>query len=117
MIETYRGAIYPWHCDHMGHMNVMWYVGKFDEATWTLFATIGITAAFLKASSRGMAAVQQNITYKRALHAGETVIVRSTFLEVREKLARFSQTRKSCPFPAEIVERGRSLVGVYDLPT
>ena len=140
MIETYRGAIYPWHCDHMGHMNVMWYVGKFDEATWTLFATIGITAAFLKANSRGMAAVQQNITYKRELHAGETVIVRSTFLEVREKLARFvhemrnavtgeiaaicvltgvhidAQTRKSCPFPAAIVERGRSLVGVYEVP-
>ena len=28
-----------------------------------------------------------------------------------------SQTRKSCPFPAEIVERGRSLVRAYDLPT
>jgi acyl-CoA thioester hydrolase len=141
MIETYRGAIYPWHCDHMGHMNVMWYVGKFDEATWNLFAEMGVTTAFLKANSRGMAAVQQNITYKRELHAGETVIVRSTFLEVREKLARFvhemrnavsgeisaicvltgvhidSQTRKSCPFPAEIVERGRSLVSAYDLPT
>jgi acyl-CoA thioester hydrolase len=24
---TYRGAVYPWHCDHRGHMNVMWYVG------------------------------------------------------------------------------------------
>ena len=35
---TYRGTIYPWHCDHMGHMNVMWYVGKFDEATWQFFA-------------------------------------------------------------------------------
>ena len=141
MIETYRGAIYPWHCDHMGHMNVMWYVGKFDEATWNLFAALGVTAAFLKQSGRGMAAVQQNITYKRELHAGETVIVRSAFLEVREKLARFvhemqnavtgevsaicvltgvhidSQTRKSCPFPAEIVERGRKLVRAYDLPT
>ena len=26
---TYRGIVYPWHCDHMGHMNVMWYAGKF----------------------------------------------------------------------------------------
>ena len=42
--ETYRGAIYPWQCDHMGHMNVMWYVGKFDEATWNLFAALGVTA-------------------------------------------------------------------------
>ena len=141
LIETYRGAVYPWHCDQMGHMNVMWYVGKFDEATWNLFALAGVTAAFLKEHKRGMAAVQQNITYKRELHAGDTVVVRSAFLEVREKTARFvhemrhgvsgevsalcvltgvsidTQTRKSCPLPAEIVERGRKLVRTYDLPT
>ena len=141
LIETYRGAIYPWHCDHMGHMNVMWYVGKFDEATWNLFALAGVTSAFLKKSKRGMAAVQQNITYKRELHAGDTVVVPSAFLEVREKTARFvhemrhavtgevsaicvltgvsidTQTRKSCPLPAEIVERGRKLVRAYDLST
>lgn len=28
-----EGSAYPWHCDHVGHMNVMWSVGKFDEAT------------------------------------------------------------------------------------
>ena len=33
MKVTYRGTVYPLHCDHMGHMNVMWYVGKFDEAS------------------------------------------------------------------------------------
>jgi acyl-CoA thioester hydrolase len=140
LVETYRGAIYPWHCDQMGHMNVMWYVGKFDEATWNLFATMGITIAFLKENRRGMAAVQQNITYKRELYAGETVAIRSTFLEVREKLAKFvhemrnavtdelaatciltgvhidALTRKSCAFPPEILARGRSLVRAYDLP-
>lgn len=140
LIETYRGAIYPWHCDHMGHMNVMWYVGKFDEATWNLFAAMGVTTAFLKEHKRGMAAVQQNITYKREMLAGDTVVVRSAFVEVREKLAKFvhemrngvtgelsaicvltgvhmdSQTRRSCPFPAEILERGRKLVRAYDLP-
>ena len=47
---TYRGAVYPWHCDHVGHMNVMWYVGKFDEATWNLFHRVGITPAYLRAS-------------------------------------------------------------------
>ena len=71
LVETYRGMVYPWHCDHMGHMNVMWYVGKFDEATWNLFAAVGITTAFLKENRRGMAAVQQNITYRRELIAGD----------------------------------------------
>jgi acyl-CoA thioester hydrolase len=70
-------------------MNVMWYVGKFDEATWNLFATAGATATYLREHKLGMAAVQQNITYKRELHAGDTLTVRSAFLEVREKVAKF----------------------------
>ena len=141
MLETYRGAVYPWHCDHMGHMNVMYYVGKFDEATWNLFATMGVTAAFLRENGRGMAAVQQNITYRRELVAGDILAVRSAFLEVREKVARFvhemrnaqtgeiaaicvltgvsmdTTTRKSCPFPADIVARAQSLVRAYDIPS
>jgi acyl-CoA thioester hydrolase len=86
---TYRGAVYPWHCDHVGHMNVMWYVGKFDEATWNLFARIGLTPAYLRETGRGMAAAQQNITYKRELLAGDVVEVRSSLLEIGNKSIRF----------------------------
>lgn len=86
---TYRGAVYPWHCDHVGHMNVMWYVGKFDEATWNLFARIGLTPAYLRETGRGMAAVQQNITYKRELLASDVVEVRSSLLEIGNKSIRF----------------------------
>ncbi|HET7639657.1 MAG TPA: thioesterase family protein, partial [Ktedonobacteraceae bacterium] len=57
LILTHRGVVYPWQCDHMGHMNVMWYVGKFDEATWQLFAVLGMTPSFLREQQRGMAAV------------------------------------------------------------
>jgi acyl-CoA thioesterase FadM len=103
LIETYRGAVYPWHCDHMGHMNVMWYVGKFDEATWNLFAAMGVTAAFLKENQRGMAAVQQNITYQRELLAGAGVSMDA-------------QTRKSCPFPRDLLARAQALVRAYDVP-
>jgi acyl-CoA thioester hydrolase len=134
LMLTYRGAVYPWHCDQMGHMNVMWYVGKFDEATWNLFAALGLTTAFLRENKRGMAAVQQNITYRRELLAGDTVTVHSAFLEIRDKVARFvhemrhaesgelaalcmltgvhidAVARKSCAFPEDILARGRSLV-------
>ncbi len=129
---TYRGIVYPWHCDHMGHMNVMWYVGKFDEATWNLFALIGITPEYIRAQKHGMAAVQQNISYKNELRAGDIVVVRSQVLEVREKVIRFQhelinegndelaavceltgvhldlRTRKSRPLPPGIAARARS---------
>ena len=111
MRETYRGVVYPWHCDHMGHMNVMWYVGKFDEATWNLFAAMGMSASFLREQRRGMAAVQQNITYRRELHAGETVAVcLLTGVHID------TETRKSCPLPQAILERARNLVRAYVPP-
>ena len=85
---TYRGAVYPWHCDHMGHMNVMWYTGKFDEASWSLLAQIGLTREFFQQQRQGMAALQQNITYKRELRAGDIVSIRSGILDVEEKILR-----------------------------
>src|ERR1700752_2856777 len=86
---TYKGVVYPWHCDHVGHMNIMWYVGKFDEANWNLCPRLGMTPAYLREQQRGMAAVQQNIAYKRELLAGDIVEVKSRVLEIRERSMRF----------------------------
>jgi len=33
-LVTYRGIIYPWHVDHMDHMNVQHYTGVFDQSSW-----------------------------------------------------------------------------------
>jgi acyl-CoA thioester hydrolase len=134
LIETYRGAVYPWHCDHMGHMNVMWYVGKFDEATWQLFTMLGLTPTFLRDHGRGMAALEQNIAYKRELVAGDVVSVRSSVIEIRDKVIRFSHemrndqtgevaattlltaahldtaARKACAFPEDVREKARGMI-------
>ncbi len=127
---TYRGTVYPSQCDHNGHMNVMWYVGKFDEATWQMFAAIGITPSFLRQEGRGVAAVRQNIAYRRELCAGDLVTIRSGVLEMNAHQVRFyhemvnddsgavasatvitgvlldTTTRKPCLFPANILEQG-----------
>ena len=84
-VVTYRGAVYPWHCDHMGHMNVMWYVGKFDEATWQLLSSLGLYPARLRSKGIGMAAVEQRLEYNRELLAGDLLTIRSSVQEVREK--------------------------------
>jgi acyl-CoA thioester hydrolase len=86
---TYRGLVHQWHCDHMGHMNVMWYVGKFDEATWNLAASLGMTSAYMKESGRGMAAVDQRISYRREALVGDVIVVRSAVLELKPKSIRF----------------------------
>jgi acyl-CoA thioester hydrolase len=134
LLISYRGTIYPWHCDHMSHMNVMWYTGKFDEASWHLLSLIGLTRTFLENNNRGLAAVQQNITYKRELRAGDIITVRSGILEIREKTIRIFHEmrtdetgemaaftivigvfmdailRKSCPLPAGVYGLAKALV-------
>ncbi len=136
LVETYRGVVYPWHCDHMGHMNVMWYTGKFDEATWALLLRVGITPSYLRDRARGMVAVEQAITYRREILAGDVVVVRSAMMEVRDKALRFrhelvnaesgeiaattqltgvhldTKNRKACPIPDEIAVRARALLAL-----
>jgi len=82
---TYRGIIYPWHCDHMGHMNVMWYNGKFDEACWQLLALLGLGSSRFQQDGTGMAAVEQHTRYRRELHAGDAITIHSALLEVKDK--------------------------------
>jgi len=81
-----------------------------------------------------MVAVQQETSYKRELLPGDLIVIRSGILEMREKVIRFhhemvnsetnevaattiltgvhldSQTRKSCPFPGEILDAARQLI-------
>jgi len=111
----------------------MWYTGKFDEATWNLFASCGATARYLREKNRGLAAVQQNTTYKKELVAGDVITIWSSILAIREKVVQFrhemyndqlemvafseltgvhldSVTRKACSFPTDITERLRQLI-------
>lgn len=82
---TYRGIVYPWQCDHMGHMNVMYYANKFDEACWQLLSMIGLHPTRFAEEGTGMVAVEQHIQYKRELRAGQAVTIQSALLEVKEK--------------------------------
>jgi acyl-CoA thioester hydrolase len=87
-IVTYRGAVYASHCDHIGHMNIASYGAKFDEANWVLFCEIGLTPSYLRGEFFGMAGVQQNISYKKELFAGDVIEIRSQVLEVAERRMR-----------------------------
>jgi len=89
-VVTHRGIIYPWQCDHMGHMNVMWYTAKFDEASWQMLSRVGLSRARMQREAIGMAAVEQHLQYKRELRAGDAITVRSSILEVNDKSVRVS---------------------------
>lgn len=134
-VVTYRGAVYSWQCDHMGYMNVMWYVGKFDEASWQLLSHLGLTRSRFSSEGRGAVAVEQRIDYRRELHAGDLVTIRSKVLDVNQKTIRMTHEmtndetgelgavavivglyidahlRRACPLPSEVHQRAALLTG------
>ena len=131
---TYRGAVYPRDCDHIGHMNVATYGIKFDEANWVLFCELGLTPTYLRGERHGMAGVQQNISYKQELFAGDVIEIRTQVLEITEKrmcvrhemrnietgaVAAVSDitsvhldkgAHKSCPLPAAVRQAAEALL-------
>ena len=110
-IETYRGVVYPWQMDQMDHMNVQFYTARFDEATWHLFAAIGMNAAYFKANRRGMAALEQRTLYKKELHAGALIRISSELLEAKPKTIRFLHRMYDCDSDEEVATS--ELVGAH----
>ena len=131
---TYRGAVSASHCDHIGHMNIVSYGAKFDEANWVFFCEIGLTPSYLRGDRYGMAGVQQNITYSQELFAGDVIEIRSQLVEIGDKRLRMrhemrnietgevaatceitavhldKQAHKSCEFPPAIRAAAEALM-------
>ena len=138
LVPTARGAVQAWHCDHMGHMNVMWYVGRFDEATWNLLTLIGLSGPYFREQQRGMVAVDQRLQYRRELLAGDTFTIASGVTEIKPKSLLFfhemrhaasgeiaatarltgvhldTASRKSVPFTAVMLEKAQEFLRPYD---
>jgi acyl-CoA thioester hydrolase len=133
-IETYRGFVYPWVIDHVGHMNVQSYTGRFDEASWHFLAHLGLSPGFLKANRRGLVALDQRTQYRLEVLAGSLLDIRTQLAEVKSKTLRYTHTmrnsetgedvatmdlliayidtvaRKSVPLPDEVQERARIML-------
>ncbi len=91
---TYTGVIYPQYVDHMGHMNVQYYVALFDQATWVLFDRVGLSSLYFTEHVRGMAALEQHIHYRREVFAGTVITITSEILSVFDKTVQFRHSMR-----------------------
>jgi len=81
-IETFRGVVYPWHCDHQGHMNTMHYVGMFDQAFWHHMSALGFTRAYMDRMRGGFVDVRDTIEYKAEQGVGSLLVIESGLLKI-----------------------------------
>jgi acyl-CoA thioester hydrolase len=134
------GEVTAWPCtldavveesylDGNGHMNVAWYTGLFDRATWAFFALHGLDGDYLARTRRGMFAVEQLLRYYAELRGGERLRIHTRLRDAGDKTIEFTHgmvhvdkeqlaataeltgvhvdltTRRSVPFAPEIRAR------------
>jgi acyl-CoA thioester hydrolase len=80
-IETFRGVVYPWFCDFMGHMNTQFYCQLFDGATLHFLAEIA-KRSDLDAIKCGWVDLRQVIEYKHEVRSGELLVIRTQATKV-----------------------------------
>ncbi|HTS90365.1 MAG TPA: thioesterase family protein [Stellaceae bacterium] len=88
-VETYKGAVLASEYDAEAYMNSPIYVARFDQATWFLMHSIGVTPAGIKRKKQRVAIVRENYQFLRELKGGELVTVRSGVVAVGKKYLRF----------------------------
>ena len=81
-VETYRGVVYPWLCDQMGHCNVQHYMAMYDQASVHLFLEIGLAPSLLDAQQLGFADVRHEIEYKAEMRVGAAIRGESRVLSI-----------------------------------
>lgn len=89
LIETYLGRVSPLECDHLGHMNVQFYVARVSDAAWHIMASIGITPSFIRERGQVPAAVKQEVSYLKEVLAGDLLRIESGVLEASERKLTF----------------------------
>ena len=81
---TYKGAVMTWECDSNGHMNVMYYVNKFELAGRNFNIGLGLTD-FGHKSNIGMVVLEQNIKYLKEVFEDDLLFMRSHLIDLGNK--------------------------------
>jgi len=117
-------------------MNVQFYTGRFDEASWHFLANLGLTPGFLKDNQRGLVALEQRSKYMQEVLVGSLLDIQTELLEIKSKTIRYQHymrnsesgedvatmeliiayidtvARKATPLPDLAIKRAKAMMDV-----
>ena len=90
-IEVWRGSVNAWECDHMGHMNVRYYVARAMEGMVGLADALDMPGAFHAHANATLIVKEQHIRFLREARAGAPLHMVAGVLEMTDSEARILQ--------------------------
>lgn len=76
-IETYRGIVFPWDVDIVGHFTVASYFARLEDATLGALEAIGLGPSYMERERRACMTVDCYVRYVEELRDGDILHVQS----------------------------------------
>ncbi len=83
-VLTYKGAVMTWECDSNGHMNVMYYINKFELAGRHFNLEMGFDELG-DSDSVGIVVLEQQVKYLKEVFEDDLLYIETSLLEVGNK--------------------------------
>lgn len=83
--ETHRGVVFPWHCDHLGHMNVRHYADPFNDARFHLWLRAGVPREAFERLGLTPVVARTATDYRKELKPGDLWVIESGFTRLGDK--------------------------------
>ena len=96
-METFRGVVYPWFCDFMGHMNTQFYCTLFDGATLHFLNAVAKRGE-LQGENLGWVDVRQVIEYRHECRSGELLVITTKLLKIGTSSLTFRHEMRDSDF-------------------
>jgi acyl-CoA thioesterase FadM len=91
-VETYRGTVFPWEVDMVGHLTVAYYFARLEDATLAALEAIGLGPSYMARERRGCLTVDCYVRYAQELRVGDILHVQSGVLAVDDEGVRLGHT-------------------------
>ena len=88
-VETYRAAVAPAQCDHLGHMNVQYYFAAVSDGMFALMIRLGLGPDQIAQRRLSFAVVRAETDFHRELRADDIVALESAVAKLGEKSVTF----------------------------
>ena len=109
--ESFRGVVYPWDCDHLGHMNVKGYTGMFDQAAFHLQHRLGLGPKDLVESGETAVDAQHTVRFLEEQLAGSLIVIDGALTRIGTKS--FTCTYRMRNIETGAVAATTEIVSVY----
>lgn len=83
-ILTYKGAVMTWECDSNRHMNVMYYINKFEHAGRNFDLELGLHQEDSN-SDTGVVVLEQHVHYLKEVFEDDLLYIESALVDIARK--------------------------------